>query len=166
MWIDLPHLWIAILNCLGIPAAHLLVAWGSTRLPSSVFRARSGRPPARDGRLYEKLFLVRRWKHLLPDAAPWFGGIAKATLQSADPAYLDTFAAETRRGEFSHWLQLLVISAFILWTPFPAALAIIAWAILSNLPCIINLRHTRLRIRHLRFRIEARRLIAPIERQS
>lgn len=156
MWIELPGLWIALLNGLGIPAAHLLIAWGCTRLPTTLFRSR--RPPLPGGsfRLYERLFLVRRWKALLPDAAPWFGGIPKGRLQSADAAYLDTFAAETRRGEFSHWLQMIVISTFILWTPFPAALVIIGWALVSNLPCIISLRHTRLRILNLRHRIKAR----------
>ena len=77
-------------------------------ISSDIFRSKNTRPPGPDRRLYERVFLVRRWKHLLPDAAPWFGGVAKAKLQSAEPAYLDTFAAETRRGEFSHWLQLIL----------------------------------------------------------
>lgn len=153
MWIELPNLWIALLNGIGIPAAHLLIAWGSTRIPFALFRTSRGPLPGDSVRIYERLFLVRRWKDLLPDAAPWFGGMPKARLQSADTTYLDTFAAETRRGEFSHWLQMLVISAFILWTPFPAALVIIGWAILSNLPCILSLRHTRLRILNLSLRI-------------
>ncbi len=156
MWIDIPNLWIALLNCLGIPAAHLLIAWGSTRLPASIFHSEATRPSGLNGRFYERVFFVRRWKHLLPDAAPWFGGIAKARLQSVDPTALGLFAAETRRGECSHWLQLLTISGFILWTPWPVALIIIAWALISNLPCIISLRHTRLRIQHLRHRIAPR----------
>lgn len=156
MWIELPNLWIALANCFGIPAAHLLIAWGSTRLPSSVFRAIPNRPPTHDGKLYDRLFLVRRWKHLLPDAAPWLGGIAKGQLRSSDLAYLESFTAETRRGEFSHWLQWIAISTFVIWTPYPAALVILAWAALSNLPCIINLRFTRIRILHLLLRIQDR----------
>lgn len=155
MWIDLPNLWIALLNGLGIPAAHLLIAWGCTKLPASLYQVGPARPPRSADRLYERLFLVRRWKHLLPDAAPMFGGIPKAELRSTDPEFLATFVAETRRGEFSHWLQLLVISSFIAWTPFPAALIIIAWALFSNLPCIISLRHTRLRIQRLRYRLDS-----------
>jgi len=156
MWIELPKLWIAVINCLGIPAAHLGIAWASTRVPATAFNPdglffRTGWWE-RGGRLYERLFLVRRWKHLLPDAAPWFRGFAKGQLRSTDPAYLKTFATETCRGESSHWIQLLVIGSFILWTPFPAALVIIAWSLLSNLPCIINLRLTRIRIQALRRR--------------
>jgi glycosyl-4,4'-diaponeurosporenoate acyltransferase len=154
MWIDIPNFWIAVINCVGIAAAHLLIAWGFTRLPASVFHSATTGPPRSSCRFYERVFFVRRWKGLLPDAAPWFGGIAKAKLKSTDPAYLESFAAETRRGECSHWLQLLTISGFILWTPWPASLGIIAWAFFSNLPCIISLRHTRLRILQLRHRIE------------
>ena len=156
MWIDLPNLWIGLLNGLGIPVTHLLIAWGCTKLPASLWRAGPPRKPHGSGALYERVFLVRHWKHLLPDAAIWFGGIPKSSLQSVDPEFLTTFVAETRRGEFSHWLQLLVISSFIAWTPFPYALIIIAWACFSNIPCIISLRHTRLRVQRVRSRLESK----------
>ncbi len=150
MWIELPNLWIAILNCLGIPAAHLLVSWWASALPSSRFHPDSllfrHRLWERGGSFYQKVFRVRSWKHRLPDAATWFGGIAKRRLESTGRRYLETFAIETCRGEFAHWLQILVISGFILWTPWPYSPVIIAYALLSNLPCVINLRHTRIRL--------------------
>jgi hypothetical protein len=156
MWIELPYLWIAVINTLGITAAHFLLAWGCTQLPQCWFRKDE---EARDSDhrfqrwLYERVFLVKRWKKRLPDAAPWFKGFPKSSMQSSEPDYLRTFIAETRRGELSHWLQIPAISAFIIWTPWPGNLIIIIYAFLSNLPCIINLRHTRQRMSRLLFRL-------------
>lgn len=150
MWIDLPNFWIVVLNCLGIPAAHLIVAWWSTRLPADAFLP-SGflfrtRAWEHDGNFYQRVFLVRRWKDHLPDAAPWFRGFAKDRLRSSDRGYLQTFMIETCRGEFSHWIQIIAINLCLLWTPNPACLIIVAYSLLSNLPCIINLRHVRARL--------------------
>ena len=150
MWIELPSLWIALLNIIGIPSIHLLIAWWSTRLPAHRFRPDSfwyqSKAWEKDGKLYERLFRVRQWKDSLPDGASWFSGFAKGTLRSRDPDYLQQFQAETCRGEFSHWVQMLVISLFIIWNPFPANLIILTYALLSNLPCIISQRHTRARL--------------------
>jgi len=153
MWIELPALWIVILNCLGIPAVHLLVAWWSTCLPARLFRPEAMLFRSRwwelSGVLYARLFRVRSWNRMLPDAAPWFGGIPKARIKSRDPAYLRTFQIETCRGEFSHWVQMIAIVGFIAWNPYPFNLVIIGWSLLSNLPCIINLRSTRLRLQQM-----------------
>lgn len=150
MFLELPSLWIALLNIIGIPSVHLLIAWWSTRLPSHLFRVDSfvfrARAWERGGKTYEKLFQVRKWKDRLPDGASWFSGFSKSSLQSRDRGYLQAFRLETCRGEFSHWLQMLVISAFLIWNPFPANLIILAYALLSNLPCIISQRHTRARL--------------------
>ncbi|MBK1830531.1 hypothetical protein JIN77_07325 [Verrucomicrobiaceae bacterium R5-34] len=152
MWIEIPNIWIAVINTLGIPATHLVIAWSSTRLPQRWFqRTPEATTEKREFQqiLLERIFLVRRWKKHLPDAAPMFRGFPKARMQSKEPDYLRNFIAETRRGEFSHWLQMVAISIFIIWTPWPGNLIVILWAIISNLPCIINLRHTRQRMRNL-----------------
>ena len=151
MWIELPNFWIAVINIIGIPLCHLAIAWASTCLPAGMFVRPLPPKPTHDSAGYEnffheKLFLVRYWKNLLPDAAPWFKGFAKGKLESTDHNYLQTFVCETRRGELSHWIQILAISLFIIWTPSPASSIIIIYAILANAPCIINLRYTRLRI--------------------
>ena len=70
----------------------------------------------------------------------------KKKLQSTEPDYLRKFILETRRGEFSHWVQWILITSFIAWNPFPANLIIIAYAFASNVPCLVNLRHTRQRL--------------------
>ncbi len=145
MWIELPNLWIALINIIGIPTCHLSIAWLCTRLPARYFEKQKQASNS-NSLIYEKIFLVRYWKSLLPDAAPWFNGFAKGSLSSTKIDYLQSFVTETRRGEFSHWVQMLAISLFIIWTPPPAHFIIIIYAVFSNAPCIINLRYTRLRI--------------------
>ena len=156
MWIDLPPLWIGLLNGIGIPATHLLVSWAASAMPATAFHPDGfcfrSRPWEKNGAIYQRVFRVRRWKTMLPDAATWFNGFAKAKLQSTGPGYLRAFIIETCRGEFAHWVQLIMIAGFILWTPWPYATIILAYALFSNLPCITNLRHTRIRLRGLRSR--------------
>ena len=149
MLAEIPLLWLAAINTIGIPITHLLIAGFSTLLPQSWFRKTSdGLQPnySKSTVCYENVFFIRKWKGLLPDAAPWFKGFPKGSLQSTDPNYLKTFIAETRRGEFSHWLQILAISTFALFNPWPAAIIIVVYSIISNMPCILNLRYTRIRI--------------------
>jgi glycosyl-4,4'-diaponeurosporenoate acyltransferase len=149
MFLSLPDHWIIILNVIGIPAAHLGLSWLFTRLPLAWFRpaAFPFRPlPGESCALYERRFGIRHWKELLPDAAPWFGGFEKKKLRAGDPDYLRTFRSETCRSEAAHHAQLLVLLGFVAWTPWPAALAIVLYAPLSNLPCILLQRHNRIRL--------------------
>ena len=147
MWIELPNLWIILLNVIGVPLAHLTLAWISTILPTRYFTSTKNHSLSNlEIRSHHHLFHTRSWKHLLPDAAPFLGGFAKAKLTSTSPSYLLRFIAETKRGEFSHWAQLLVITCFVAWNPWPANAIIVCYAVLSNLPCILNLRYTRDRL--------------------
>ena len=149
MLAETPLIWLAIINTVGIPITHLLVAWLSTLLPQAWFRKASDTSPSTDGKstaCYETVFFIRSWKGLLPDGAAWFKGFPKGTLESKDPNYLRTFIAETRRGELSHWLQVIAISSFTLFNPWPAILIIVVYSIISNTPCILNLRYTRVRM--------------------
>lgn len=157
MYIEIPNLWIILINAIGIPIAHLIIAWLFTILPATIFTKEPNQHSflniEKSGLLYNKIVHIRKWKNLLPDAAPWFKGFSKATLLSHDLPYLKTFVTETRRGEASHWFQLLIISAFTLWTPMPTATILIIYAIISNLPCILNLRYTRMRLLNVISRI-------------
>ena len=154
MWIDLPNIWIVLINIMAIPATHLLIAWWTTALPTHFFLATQNETRAqKPNPVYERFFLIRRWKNLLPDGASWLNGFSKGKLQSTEPEYLRTFILETRRGEFSHWLQMICISSFIIWNPYPANIIILFYAGLSNIPCILNLRYTRQRMRILLHKI-------------
>lgn len=149
MWLDLPVWAIALLNALGIPGVQLGVSWAFTRMPQGCFDPAS--LPYRSSfgvtaKCYNRCLGVRRWKGLLPDAAPWFGGFAKKRLRASDRAFLETFRRETCRSEAAHWVQLVLVSGFVIWTPMPWAWVIIVWVLVSNAPCIVLQRQNRRRI--------------------
>lgn len=148
MPIELPVWWIVGLNCAGWPLIQLGLAWAFTRMPERWFQ-----PPrelAGENRLHERVFLVRRWKDRLPDAARWFaGGFAKGELSSRDADYLQRFIRETWRGELCHWCALAFVPLFFLWNPPWADVVISVYALAANLPCIIAQRYNRSRIRRL-----------------
>lgn len=159
MLVELPPLWIVVLNLSCLPAIHLGVSWLFTRLPlawfppqSLLFREHS---LERGGALYQRFLAIRTWKDWLPDGAPWVGGFSKKGLISRDPDYLRQFRAENCRGEAAHYAQIPALLVTLVWNPWPTAAAVIVmYALLSNLPCIVVQRHTRLRISRLLARIE------------
>jgi glycosyl-4,4'-diaponeurosporenoate acyltransferase len=141
---------IILANCLGWPVIHLSVARWILARPSERFHQDNWitreRPWERSGAVYRSWFHVHRWKDLLPDGAPWLGGMPKRTLTSTDPAYLATFMAETRRGEIAHWTMLAATPIFYLWNPLWASLVITSYGVLANLPCILVQRANRIRL--------------------
>lgn len=164
MWLEIPHLWIGLINGLGIPAFHLGLSWAFTRMPERWFESDGWlfrRWPGETSAGYERTLGIRRWKRWLPDAAPWFGGIPKRSLAGAGAGHLRAMIRETRRGEAAHHAQTLVIAAFVLWTPWPWAAVILAWALVSNLPCVWIQRYNRLRFRKRLGGLDARRGFAP-----
>ena len=154
MLLDLSNLWIVILNVIGIPAIHLGISWIFTKMSRDRFRPESflfrHRSWEDRGQIYQTLFRFRRCNHLLPDAAPWFDGFAIGKLSDKDPEYLRAFIAETCRGEAAHYAQIPGIWLTLIWNPWPiAALVMIVYALLSNLPCLILQRFTRARLREV-----------------
>ena len=150
MLIELPILWVLVLNVAGWPVLQLGLAWAFTRTPVSRFHPPRSFAWERGGRFYERLFGIKRWKDRLPDAARWFGGgFAKGTLASLDSNYLRRFIVETWRGELCHWIALGFAPVFFLWNPWWADLVMAGYAIAANLPCILAQRYNRLRLRRL-----------------
>lgn len=135
-------------NLLGWPAIHMSVAGVFLRLPARWFE-RDGwlTAPRRwecEGRLYRDRFVIRKWKALLPDGAPWLGGFAKKKLESRDLKYLREFVLETRRAELAHWSMFCCLPVFFLWNP-PWACGIMAlYAVAASFPCIVAQRYNRL----------------------
>lgn len=147
MWIELSNIWIVLANIIAIPIAHFSISWMTTSLPLSLFTYQNTVTyRAFELYIHHHIFHTRKWKQLLPDGASWVGGFPKGNLTDSSPEYLLRFISETKRGEFCHWLQIIVISSFIIWNPWPANIIIVGYAILSNLPCVLNLRYTRLRL--------------------
>jgi glycosyl-4,4'-diaponeurosporenoate acyltransferase len=149
MPIELPMIWIVILNVLLWPVIQVALAWGFTRMPVCWFH-----PPAtprfETAALYEEFLLIKQWKNLLPDGASWIGGaFKKSQLRATDREYLHRFIMETWRGELCHGCALLFVPVFFLWNPWWGNCVILAYAMIANLPCIIAQRYTRIRLRHL-----------------
>jgi glycosyl-4,4'-diaponeurosporenoate acyltransferase len=149
MPIELPMIWIVMLNVLLWPAIQLGLAWGFTHMPVSCFH-----PPATPAfetvMFYEKFLLIKRWKNQLPDGARWIGeAFTKREMKATDPAYLQRFITETWRAELCHVCAFLFVPLFFLWNPWWGNCVICAYALIANLPCIIAQRYNRIRMRHL-----------------
>jgi glycosyl-4,4'-diaponeurosporenoate acyltransferase len=152
---------VIVLNVLGWPLIHLLVS------KLAFARARHGFDPEAwlyrprswegEGRLYERLFRIKRWKSWLPDGAALLGNpFTKKRLQRRDAAYLHDFRFETCRGEWAHWITLSCAPIFFLWNPLWADLVMIIYALAANLPCILVQRYNRLLLRRILLRFEER----------
>lgn len=150
MPIELPLLWIIILNSLGWPIIQLGLAWLFTRMPDGWFHPPRQSFEKYETWLYESFFQIHRWKDKLPDAAAWFGsGFAKSELVTTEPSYLQRFIRETWRGELCHWCAIAFLPLFFLWNPRWADWVMIIYVISANLPCILAQRHNRIRLTRL-----------------
>jgi glycosyl-4,4'-diaponeurosporenoate acyltransferase len=142
---------VIVLNITAWAVIQLGLAWAFTQMDASRFNeggflART-RNWERKGRVYERLFGIKRWKEMLPDGASWFsGGVTKARLQGKSADVLGQFAKETWRGELVHWFALLMLPLFCLWNPWWAVLVNAAYAVGANLPCILAQRYNRARL--------------------
>lgn len=155
MLIELPIVWVVVLNVAGWPVIQLGLAWAFTRMPVAWFNPPAAGAWERGGRFYERSFGIKRWKDNLPDAARWFGGgFAKGRLADTKTDYLHRFVRETWRGELCHWCALACLPLFFLWNPLWADLVMAAYAIGANLPCILAQRYNRIRFRRVLARRE------------
>ena len=104
----------------------------------------------RDGRLYKKIFRVHRWKHLLPDGGKVLNkkGFKKDRLKDFSEDNLKLFLMESARGEMTHWLCIFPFWIFWFFTPPMVPWMMLAYALISNIPCIIVQRYNRPRIKH------------------
>ncbi|MDQ2832519.1 MAG: hypothetical protein M3Y50_02025 [Acidobacteriota bacterium] len=134
-------------NVLGWPMLQLALARISIMVPERFLlplRAPTRRE-AQEADLYRRALRIRRWKHLLPDGAPWVGGaFPKQRLASRQPAYLRRFALEARRGELAHWTMLACIPVFYLWNPAWACALMTFYGLAANVPCILVQRYNRI----------------------
>lgn len=131
-------------------------------LPVRVFNPRAfffrSHPFERDGQIYEKVFKVKRWKHLLPDGGGLWKerGYKKRHLEDLSEENLERFLLESCRAELTHWLALSFFWVFGFFLSAPATGLMLIIALLGNLPCIIPQRYNRPRILRLLERTRSR----------
>ncbi len=101
----------------------------------------------RDGHAYERILRIKAWKDALPEAGSLFrGGFSKRRVTRHDRAYLGQFLAETRRAERAHWAIAALGPLFFLWNPWWLATAMLTYAVMANVPCILVQRYNRARL--------------------
>ncbi len=148
MLIEIPIIWIIIINFVLWFIIHISIAYIGTLFPAHYFENNSWvykqRSWERNGNLYGNIFKIKSWKGLLPDGAALFKkGFRKKNMISKDKEYLSRFVVETRRAEFVHWIVILFSPVFFIWNPCWAGFIMIIYAFLANLPCIIAQRYNR-----------------------
>lgn len=153
------------LNVFGILAAHLILAKLSIMLPAKWFEKErwwSRSFTFEDGgKFYERVFFIKKWKKYLPDGAKLFkGGFAKKNLQENSVEYYEQFILETRRAEFSHWIQILPALLFYLFNPLWASIVITVYFIFINLFPIVAQRYVRPKLTKLKNRALKKRGIS------
>ena len=99
------------------------------------------------GKVYQKIFKVKKWKHLVPDSGSFLKcGFAKKKLKDTKVKYLKKFLVEINRAEWVHVMPILQSPLFLLWNKKKVAFLMILNTILFNLPCIILQRYNRPRL--------------------
>ena len=150
--IFLPDNWTILLCFIVWPVLQTAAALFCLKLPDSVFAPDSGFFRTlrfeNNGLIYEKLFKVSRWKHLLPDGGMVWKkrGFRKKRLESLSNGNLNRFLIESARGELTHWLAILPFWVFWFFTPPDVPFIMLAYALFINMPCIIVQRYNRPRV--------------------
>ena len=99
----------------------------------------------RDGQTWVRVG-VRRWKHVVPDFGPLFGGTAKRRLGGRSTARLQRLLVETRRAELVHWAAALPLLVMPTWNPGWLMVVMVVYAFGANAPCVVIQRHNRARL--------------------
>ncbi len=133
---------------------HALTGYAAYRLDDDSLdrdrRVLHRRPFEYGGRWYRRRLHIHRWKDRLPEAGALFrGGLSKRQLPGYDVQSLELFARETRRAELTHWWAMFCGPIFVLWNPPVAAVLLIVYGVVVNLPFIAIQRYNRFRIEAL-----------------
>ncbi len=111
----------------------------------------------RDGGFYNKVFRVKKWKHLLPDGGALIkSGFKKRSLDATSKDNLHKFNVESCRAELVHWILILPFWVVGFIGPPIVIPCMLVYALAANLPCIIAQRYNRPRIAKLLDKMQAR----------
>ena len=160
MLLHLPSLPTIFLDIAIWMIIHMGVSYLITHIPRSSFDTEfwlyKQRKWEKDGKIYIRIFRLKKWKKRLPDGAASFKkGFKKKHLKGLDDIYLDNFIRETCRAELTHWIMFLLSPVFFIWNIWWVGIVMIVYAILVNLPCIIIQRYNRVRLKRVYSKLTA-----------
>lgn len=151
-------IWIVLINILAWGFFHFFISYLCLIIPLDYFKKNLRlfriRKWENNGRLWNQLFFVKRWKrHLIDGSSIDKRSFNKKQLHGTKQDELIHFAAETKRAELTHWLLLFPAPLFFLWNPVWAGWVMIVYAMLINVPFIITQRYNRGRIKAILLRL-------------
>jgi len=153
--IYLPTLWTIVIDFVAWFIIHVVVVAIMIRIPAKHFNPNHwlyrGKRWEREGKTYEDVFKIKRWKQHLPDGARVLGhlGFQKKKLNGSSPEYFEAFLMETCRAELTHWIIILFAPFFFLWNRPGVGLFMIFYGLFENVPFILAQRYNRFRFRRL-----------------
>lgn len=104
----------------------------------------------KDGKLYNRVFKIKRWKNILPDGGSINSyGFKKRKIARRDPEYFQKFIIETKRAELIHWTGILTSSIFLFMYAIPWNILLYLLAALIDIPFIMVQRYNRPRLMKL-----------------
>lgn len=133
---------------------HFGIGYLCSIIPTSKFNSNKpfyqASPWEKGGDIYQRLFHVRTWKHIIPQGSKVYQNtFSLQHLTTVDPAYLELWLRESIRAEFCHWVMIFPGLLFFLWNDFVGGMAMIIYAVIVNLIPIILQRYNRPRVRRL-----------------
>ena len=155
--INITNFWITFLNIFVWLIIHVGISYMCFKIPLSFFmkdiRWFRVRNWELKGKIYQRIFNIKRWKGIIPDGGSLFNkGFPKKSLKNSHFEYLKIFLYETKRAEFTHWLIILPVPIFFIWNLWWIGIIMIIYALIVNIPCILLQRYNRARIEYLFYR--------------
>ncbi len=141
----LPWPVVVLLDAAAWVAISLWCGWRAARRPPDRLHGGGRAHPGRA----ERWLRIRAWKDRLPEAGTWFGGVSKRRLPpGADHrSRLTRFAVESRRAELAHAWILAAVPVFAVWNPPGLFAAMVGFAVVANVPCLLVARYNQARVR-------------------
>lgn len=111
----------------------------------------------KEGDFYNKVFKIKKWKHLLPDGGALVkNGFKRRNIDASSKDALRKFKIESCRAELVHWVLVLPFWVVGFIAPPIVIPCMLIYALAANLPCIIAQRYNRPRIERLLVKMQAR----------
>jgi glycosyl-4,4'-diaponeurosporenoate acyltransferase len=121
-----------------------------------------------EGKLYEKVFFVKYWKDIMPEAGELIKihPFNKKKLKSKEKSYIERFIIETCRAELVHILIFLSTPFAFLFNPPIGDYITVACGVLASIPFIIIQRYNRIRLVRVLEKIEKKKCIKEFKEQN